>query len=90
MNTSPVLFPKTLLDIKISPETVFDLYSNCGLPPDLVDKLFSGIPPQALSELVEVTQKSLEGAHEAKAKLSDLNTVIHYTLFWLLTKGCAE
>lgn len=87
---SPRLFPKTLLDIKVDSETVLDLYRNCGISPYLADKLLFDLPPEALAELVMVTKLGLLGAHEGKATLSDLSSVLRYIFRWLLPKGALK
>jgi len=48
---SPVLFPKTLLDIKVTSETIIDLYKNCGLPERISEKLFADLSPSRASRV---------------------------------------
>lgn len=86
MNSS-VLFPKTLLDIKVTSETIIDLYKNCGLPERISEKLFADLSPHAQAELVEITRRGLLGAHEGTAKLCDLQCVLRYILLYILTDG---
>lgn len=85
--SNPVLFPQTLLDIKVTPDTVLDLYRNCGLPESVSEKLFADLSPLAQAELVEITRLGLLGAHEGNAKLCDLQCVLRYILLYILTNG---
>lgn len=87
MQTSPALFPKTLLDIKVSPETVLDLYRNCGLPISLINKLLTDLPPNCLEELVDFTSYGLRVSHEGGFELSKLSFVLQGLLFHLLGKA---
>jgi len=87
MQTSPTLFPKTLLDIKVSPETVLDLYRNCGLPEHISEKLFADMPPEILAALVEITKCGLKGAHKGKAKVSDLQVVLRCLLSLMVDRA---
>lgn len=85
--SNPVLFPQTLLDIKVTPDTVLDLYRNCGLPESVSEKLFADLSPLTQAELVEITRLGLLGAHEGTAKLCDLQCVLRYILLYILTDG---
>ena len=85
--SNPVLFPQTLLDIKVTPDTVLDLYRNCGLPESVSEKLFADLSPFAQAELGEVTRLGLQGAHEGNAKLCDLQCALRYILLYILTDG---